>query len=249
MNPVVHFEMPYDDPARMQKFYQAAFDWKMQMLGQEMGNYVVAKTGPTTADGWPTEVGRINGGFFARTGDKPDQYPSVVISVDDIKAGMDAVRRAGGEVLGDPMTIPGVGEYVSIRDSEGNRVGILEPLPMPKAKVKAKPKAKKPAAARRRRPRRRRRRRPRHARRSRACARRRRRSHHRLVYTKWYMPIPTRTFLNGRSTAVRIPAEFGIKPGEEVLISQEKDGTLRLARAEAVRWLPRRDRAHARGRQ
>ena len=45
------------------------------------------------------------------------------------------------------------------------------------------------------------------------------------------MPIPTRTFLNGRSTAVRIPAEFGIKPGEEVLISQEKDGTLRLARA------------------
>ena len=60
---------------------------------------------------------------------------------------MDAVRRAGGEILGDPMSIPGVGEYVSIRDSEGNRVGMLEPLPMPKAKVKAKPKAKKPAAA------------------------------------------------------------------------------------------------------
>ena len=60
--------------------------------------------------------------------------------------GMDAVRRAGGEVLGDPMDIPGVGAYVSIRDSEGNRVGILEPLPMPK-KAKAKPKVKKPAAA------------------------------------------------------------------------------------------------------
>ena len=146
MNPVVHFEMPYDDPGRMQKFYQAAFGWRMQMLGKEMGNYVVAKTGPTTADGWPTEVGRINGGFFARTGDKPDQYPSVVISVDDINAGMDAVKRAGGEVLGDPMSIPGVGEYVSIRDSEGNRVGMLEPLPMPK-KAKSKPKAKKPAAA------------------------------------------------------------------------------------------------------
>jgi len=146
MNPVVHFEMPYDDAGRMQKFYQAAFGWRMQMLGQEMGNYVVAKTGPTTADGWPTEVGRINGGFFARTAAMPDQYPSVVISVDDIKAGMDAVRRAGGQILGDPMDIPGVGAYVSIRDSEGNRVGMLEPLPMPK-KAKAKPKAKKPAAA------------------------------------------------------------------------------------------------------
>ena len=147
MDPVVHFEMPYDDAGRMQKFYQAAFGWKMQMLGGNMRNYVVAKTGPTTSDGWPTEVGRINGGFFARTADMPDQYPSVVISVDDIKAGMDAVRRAGGEVLGDPMDIPGVGAYVSIRDSEGNRVGMLEPLPMP-AKAKSKPKViTKPAAA------------------------------------------------------------------------------------------------------
>lgn len=45
------------------------------------------------------------------------------------------------------------------------------------------------------------------------------------------MPISTRTFLNGRSTAVRIPAEFGIKPGEELVISQDDDGTVRLSRA------------------
>lgn len=45
------------------------------------------------------------------------------------------------------------------------------------------------------------------------------------------MPVSTRTFLNGRSTAVRIPAEFGIRPGEEVLVSQDRDGTVRLSRA------------------
>lgn len=45
------------------------------------------------------------------------------------------------------------------------------------------------------------------------------------------MPISTKTFLNGRSTAVRIPAEFGIKPGEELVVSQDKDGTVRLIRA------------------
>jgi virulence-associated protein VagC len=45
------------------------------------------------------------------------------------------------------------------------------------------------------------------------------------------MPIPTKTFLNGRSTAVRIPAEFGIKPGEELVLSQDPDGTVHLARA------------------
>ena len=41
---------------------------------------------------------------------------------------MGAVRDAGGEVLGDPMTIPGIGEYVSFTDSEGNRVAMLEPV-------------------------------------------------------------------------------------------------------------------------
>jgi hypothetical protein len=38
------------------------------------------------------------------------------------------------------MDIPGVGAFVTIVDSEGNRVGMLQPLPM------AKPAKKKPAA-------------------------------------------------------------------------------------------------------
>lgn len=42
MNSVVHFEMPYDDRQRMAKFYGSAFGWQTQMLGEEMGNYVLA---------------------------------------------------------------------------------------------------------------------------------------------------------------------------------------------------------------
>jgi virulence-associated protein VagC len=45
------------------------------------------------------------------------------------------------------------------------------------------------------------------------------------------MPIPTKSFQNGGSTAVRIPAEFGIKPGEQLVMSQDTDGTVRIARA------------------
>lgn len=40
MNPVVHFEMPYDNRERMAGFYQAAFGWHPRMLGAEMGHYV-----------------------------------------------------------------------------------------------------------------------------------------------------------------------------------------------------------------
>ena len=35
--------------------------------------------------------------------------------------------RWGGEVIGEPMAIPGVGEYVVFRDTEGNHNSIIQP--------------------------------------------------------------------------------------------------------------------------
>ena len=129
MNPVVHFEMPYDDSARVARFYQAAFGWQTQTLGAEMGGYVTAATTPPGPDGRPQVPGAINGGFFPRKPDWPAQVPSVVIAVDDIQAAMRQVAAAGGSVLGEPMAIPGIGQYVSFMDSEQNRVSLLQPLP------------------------------------------------------------------------------------------------------------------------
>ena len=39
MNPVVHFEMPAEDRKRMADFYTKVFGWKIQQLGEDMGNY------------------------------------------------------------------------------------------------------------------------------------------------------------------------------------------------------------------
>jgi predicted enzyme related to lactoylglutathione lyase len=128
MNPVVHFEMPYDDRSRMAKFYESAFGWQMQMMGEDMGNYVVATTTESGESG-PKRPGAINGGFFPKKPDWPAQHPSVVIAVDDIRSAMKGVTDAGGKVLGEPMEIPGVGQYVSFFDTEGNRVSMLQPLP------------------------------------------------------------------------------------------------------------------------
>lgn len=127
MNPVVHFEMPYDNRQRMAAFYQSAFGWQTQMLGEEMGHYVVAHT-TETVDGMVSTPGTINGGFFERKPDWPAQHPSVVIAVDDIRAAMQQVAAAGGDVLGEPMEIPGIGQYVSFMDTEGNRVSMLQPF-------------------------------------------------------------------------------------------------------------------------
>ncbi len=128
MNPVVHFEMPYDNRVRMAKFYESAFGWETQMLGEEMGNYVLATTTETDQDG-PKRPGAINGGFYPRKPDWPGQYPSIVVAVDNINESIKKIRKAGGEVLGEPMEIPGVGQYVSFIDTEGSRVSVLQPIP------------------------------------------------------------------------------------------------------------------------
>lgn len=125
MDPVVHFEMPADDRKRMSEFYAKAFGWQTQQLGPDMGNYVLVMTTESDVKG-PKKPGAINGGFYSKSDDMPAQFPSVVISVQDIKASMKKVADAGGRVLGEPMNIPGIGQYVSFFDSEGNRVSMMQ---------------------------------------------------------------------------------------------------------------------------
>ncbi len=127
MNPVVHFEMPANQKDRMVEFYKKAFGWEANVLGPEMGEYVVVMTTETDdTTNQPKKPGAINGGFYKKTTDMPLQHPSIVISVDDINKHMKIVQDAGGKVLGEPMDIPGVGLYVSIEDTEGNRVSMLQ---------------------------------------------------------------------------------------------------------------------------
>ncbi len=136
MNPVVHFEMPGEDMERMKKFYEDAFNWKMNQMGKEMGDYVVVNTAETDDKGMIKTPGSINGGFYKKNQDPLSFNPSVVISVDDINEAMKKVAEAGGKVIGGhkrdgtPDEIPGVGLYASIIDTEGNRVSLLQPKVM-----------------------------------------------------------------------------------------------------------------------
>src|SRR5579871_2496948 len=129
MDPVVHFEMPYEDRNRMAEFYAKAFGWKPQMLGPEMGEYVVVATAEADERGRPRSPGSINGGFYKKPQDPLGQRPSVVIAVADIQQALKRGRDGGGKVLGEPMDIPGVGHYAGFLDTEGNRVSLLQPSP------------------------------------------------------------------------------------------------------------------------
>jgi predicted enzyme related to lactoylglutathione lyase len=135
-NPVVHFEMGYNDKERMVKFYETALGWKTESMGPQMGNYVVAQTAETDANGMVQEKGAINGGFYQKTDDPLSHAPSVVVSVDDVRVSMKAVEDAGGKILGgmdqngehtlEPQMISGVGLWISVEDTEGNRFSLLQ---------------------------------------------------------------------------------------------------------------------------
>ena len=126
-DPVVHFEMPAKDNARVSKFYTEVFGWDMQQLGAEMGNYVLAQTTEVDENNMAKNPGAINGGFFEYKKEPGFQHPHVVISVDDLEKSMELVKKEGGKILGEPMNIPGIGMYVSFEDTEENRVGMLQP--------------------------------------------------------------------------------------------------------------------------
>ena len=127
MNPVVHFELPAEDRKRMAVFYTRAFGWKTQLLGEDMGNYVLATTTETDEKGIPKIPGAINGGFYVKDAGMQAEAPSIVIGVNDINEAINNVTGAGGKIFGEPMEILGYGTYVSFFDTEGNRIGIMQP--------------------------------------------------------------------------------------------------------------------------
>jgi len=139
-NPVVHFEMGYENKDRMCEFYENVFGWETKKYGEDMGNYVVAQTTDTDEKGMVKTPGTINGGFYQKTSNPLSHPPSVVIAVDDIREAMKKVEQAGGKILGamdqnrkhsnEPQDIPGVGLWISIMDTEGNRVSMLQPKGM-----------------------------------------------------------------------------------------------------------------------
>jgi predicted enzyme related to lactoylglutathione lyase len=128
-NPVVHFEMPYKDAKRVSDFYKQAFGWGMNNTGEQMGQYITAATAETDENRMVKTPGTINGGFYDLSLAPKSTNPSVVISVNDIDQAMADIKAAGGEILDEPQEIPGIGMWVAFRDSEGNRVSILQANP------------------------------------------------------------------------------------------------------------------------
>ena len=124
MNKVVHFEIPYDDQQRAQKFYQEVFGWQItKFLDMD---YYLATTTPSDENMRPKELGAINGGLLKK--DPTGQHPVLVIDVPSIDEHIKKIESAGGKVVMPKMEIGDFGLYARVADTEGNVIGIWQLL-------------------------------------------------------------------------------------------------------------------------
>lgn len=117
MGRVIHFEITADDVERAAGFYARVFGWRAEDTPFAEG-YKLARTG---------EGGGIDGAIMTRS---HQSQPAVIwLEVDDIDAAAEQVRAAGGATEGGKNTIPGDGHLLYVRDTEGNLLGLKQPLP------------------------------------------------------------------------------------------------------------------------
>jgi len=113
---IIHFDIPADDPARAQKFYQDIFGWKFDKWNGPM-EYWMAKTGDDKQPG-------INGGLAKRMPGQAGMTNTIdVPSVDEFAK---TIQSKGGKVIVPKMAIPGVGYFAQCLDTEGNCFGIIQ---------------------------------------------------------------------------------------------------------------------------
>jgi hypothetical protein len=110
---IVHFEIPADDPAKLQKFYGDVFGWQFQKWDGPMPYWLIT-TGPEGTPG-------INGGMMPKNPGQPIVNTIDVPSVDEYAK---KVEAHGGTIVVPKMAIPGVGWLAYFKDPEGNITGI-----------------------------------------------------------------------------------------------------------------------------
>jgi uncharacterized protein len=123
MNRVIHFEIQADDVERAKKFYEKALGWKIEKYMSEkdtgMMDYWMVMTGP---DGTPG----INGGMYKRPADDKLYTYDCTVLVEDIDKATEAVKANGGMITREKSELAGVGWFVGAKDTEGNRVALMQ---------------------------------------------------------------------------------------------------------------------------
>jgi predicted enzyme related to lactoylglutathione lyase len=116
MPKIIHFEINADNIDRVINFYKKTFNWNIEKW-----------EGPV--DYWNIEAGNedengINGGIQKRE-EKGDQIFNY-IGVSSVDKYAKVIEKNGGKLVSPKITVPGVGHFYMFKDTEGNKLGIMQ---------------------------------------------------------------------------------------------------------------------------
>ncbi len=116
MPKINHFEINADDPLRAKSFYEKVFNWKIEKWEGPLEYWLI-----TAGD--EDEPG-INGGLQKR--ENKEDHVSTYIDVKSVEETIKKIEKNGGKIIKPKSAIPGVGYYAIFRDTEGNRLDLME---------------------------------------------------------------------------------------------------------------------------
>ena len=125
MDRICHFEVPYSEKERMEKFYGSVFGWQFMPAPGEMP-YTFLITTEVDEHFEPKKPGGVNGGAYPR-GPQGATSPVIVVEVDSREQRVKDVEAAGGSNVMGPHQVGDMGIYAQVKDSEDNIIGLWQP--------------------------------------------------------------------------------------------------------------------------
>jgi predicted enzyme related to lactoylglutathione lyase len=113
---IIHFEINADDPLRAKGFYEKSFNWNIEKWDGPIEYWSIVA-------GEEDEEG-INGGIQRRESQNDQIFNYIKVStVDEFKK---KIEENGGTIVTPKITVPGVGYFYMFKDTEGNKLGIMQ---------------------------------------------------------------------------------------------------------------------------
>ena len=113
---IIHFEINADDPLRAKGFYENVFNWNIEKWDGPIEYWNIVA-------GEEDEEG-INGGIQRREGPNDQIFNYIKISsVDEFKK---KIEENGGTIVTPKIIVPGVGYFYMFKDTEDNKLGIMQ---------------------------------------------------------------------------------------------------------------------------
>ncbi|MBO0690333.1 MAG: VOC family protein [Candidatus Dormibacteraeota bacterium] len=109
--PVVHWEIVAREPERLAGFYRRLFNW-------EIGDGPVMQVAPGLGGPEPGPGGHLRQGGHGGV--------NLFVQVRDLRSSLTLAAELGGEVVQEPVQIPGGATYAAVHDPEGNRVVLVQ---------------------------------------------------------------------------------------------------------------------------